>query len=134
MKYGRTKILNSYSENWKIKLIDTGIDTMTGGRLKKITPYLKEEPFFLTYGDGLSNIDITAELEFHKASKKLVTITAVRPPGRFGVLTINDSNVVSSFEEKPKDQNGWINGGFFVVEPRALKYISHDYTSWETSL
>jgi glucose-1-phosphate cytidylyltransferase len=129
---GKTKILNSHAENWNVTLIDTGIETMTGGRLKRISPYLDNETFFMTYGDGLSDIDINAELEFHKASKKMVTIGAVQPPGRFGALEINQDNIVTSFKEKPKDEIGWINGGFFILEPQAIDYIGDDLTSWES--
>mgnify|MGYP000624968250 CR=1 FL=1 len=132
LKTGKTKILNSHSEDWNVTLLDTGLETMTGGRLKRIAPYLGNETFFLTYGDGLSDINISDELEFHNQNKKLVTVSAVQPPGRFGVLNINKKNIVSSFEEKPKDEIGWINGGFFIVEPAALKYINNDLTSWES--
>ena len=132
LKTGKTKILNSHSEDWNLTLIDTGFETMTGGRLKRIAPYLENETFFLTYGDGLSDINISDELEFHNQSNKLVTVSAVQPPGRFGVLNINEKNIVSSFEEKPKDEIGWINGGFFIIEPEALKYINNDLTSWES--
>lgn len=131
LKDSKVNILNSHSEDWNIKLIDTGFDTMTGGRIKKIASYIGNERFFLTYGDGLSNIDINDELEFHIKSNKLVTIAAVQPPGRFGVLDINENNIVSSFGEKPKNEIGWINGGFFIIEPKALDYISGDSTSWE---
>lgn len=131
LKDSKVNILNSHSEDWNIKLIDTGFDTMTGGRIKKIASYIGNERFFLTYGDGLSNIDINDELEFHIKNNKLVTIAAVQPPGRFGVLDINENNIVSSFEEKPKNQIGWINGGFFIIEPKALDYISGNSTSWE---
>ena len=133
LKNGKISILSTYSEEWNITLVDTGIDVMTGGRIKRISSYLNNERFFLTYGDGLSDIDIIAELESHKLSKKLVTITAVQPPGRFRVLDINKDNIVNSFEEKPKDEIGWINGGFFIVEPEALNYISGDLTSWESN-
>lgn len=130
---GEHKVLNSQSEDWKVTLIDTGAETMTGGRLKRVASYLGNETFCLTYGDGLSDIDITREIAFHKANKKLATVAAVQPPGRFGVLNIDANQHVSSFEEKPSDEIGWINGGFFVLEPGAIDYIDGDATSWEQS-
>lgn len=128
---GDHRILDSQSEDWKVTLVDTGPDTMTGGRLKRVSRYLDNETFFLTYGDGLSSIDITAELAFHRANGKLATVAAVQPPGRFGVLNIDRDHQVTSFEEKPSDEIGWINGGFFVLEPKAIGYIEGDETSWE---
>jgi len=128
---GDTQILNSQAEDWRITLVDTGAETMTGGRLKRAAQHLDNETFCLTYGDGLSNIDITAELEFHRQHGKLATVAAVQPPGRFGVLNIDERNSVSSFEEKPSDEIGWINGGFFVLEPGVVSYIDGDATSWE---
>ncbi len=131
LKTGDHKILNSQAENWRITLVDTGPDTMTGGRLKRVAPYLGDETFCLTYGDGLSDIDMGAELAFHRSHGKLATVAAVQPPGRFGVLNIDDGSNVSSFEEKPSDEIGWINGGFFVLEPKVIDYIDGDSTSWE---
>lgn len=128
---GDTQILNSQAEDWRITLVDTGAETMTGGRLKRAAQHLDNETFCLTYGDGLSNINISAELEFHRQHGKLATVAAVQPPGRFGVLNIDAQNSVSSFEEKPSDEIGWINGGFFVLEPEVVKYIDGDSTSWE---
>lgn len=131
LKTGDHQILDSQAEDWKITLVDTGADTMTGGRLKRVAQHINQETFCLTYGDGLSDINISAELAFHRKHGKLATVAAVQPPGRFGVLNINSSNQVSSFEEKPSDEIGWINGGFFVLEPAAIKYIEGDQTSWE---
>lgn len=131
LKTGEHQILSSHAEDWRITMVDTGGDTMTGGRLKRVAPYLDDETFCLTYGDGLSNIDISAELEFHRAHGKLATIAAVQPPGRFGALNISESRLVTRFEEKPRDEIGWINGGFFVLEPGAIAYIDGDQTSWE---
>lgn len=131
LKTGEHQILNSQSENWRITLVDTGPETMTGGRLKRVAPYLGGETFCLTYGDGLSDIDIGAELAFHRSHGKLATVAAVQPPGRFGVLNIDGDDSVSSFEEKPSDEIGWINGGFFVLEPKVIDYIDGDSTSWE---
>jgi hypothetical protein len=104
---------------------------MTGGRLKRVASYLGEETFCLTYGDGLANIDISAELEFHRRHGKLATVAAVQPPGRFGVLNIDANYRVTSFEEKPSNEIGWINGGFFVLEPGVIQYIDGDNISWE---
>jgi glucose-1-phosphate cytidylyltransferase len=131
LKTGEYKILNNHAEDWRITLVDTGAETMTGGRLKRVVPYLSNETFCLTYGDGLSDINITAELEFHRKHGKLATVAAVQPPGRFGVLSINSDKHVSSVEEKPRDEIGWINGGFFVLEPAVIPYIEGDDTSWE---
>ena len=128
---GDYKVLNSESEDWTVTLVDTGLETMTGGRIKRVAQYLDDETFCLTYGDGLSNIDITKEIEFHKKHGKLATIAAVQPPGRFGVLNSNDNNLVTSFEEKPSDEIGWINGGFFVLNKKAIDYIDGDATFWE---
>ena len=115
---------------WNINLIDSGQNTMTGGRLKRLKKYLRNEPFMLTYGDGLSNVDIKKLLKFHKKNKKLVTLTAVRPPARFGVIKITGSNV-KYFKEKSKLDEGWINGGFFVMQPEFLNFIKNDQTFLE---
>lgn len=131
LETGDHQILNSQSEDWRITLVDTGLETMTGGRLKRVAGYLGNETFCLTYGDGLSNIDITAELAFHRKYGKLATVAAVQPPGRFGVLNLDANYQVNSFEEKPTDEIGWINGGFFVLEPSVINYIENDATSWE---
>jgi len=128
---GDHQILNSQSEDWRITLVDTGAETMTGGRLKRVAKYLDDETFCLTYGDGVSNVDIGAELAFHRKHGKLATVLAVQPPGRFGVLNLDASQNVSSFVEKPKDEIGWINGGFFVLERAAIDYVDGDATSWE---
>ena len=114
----------------QINLIDTGIKTMTGGRLKRLKNILKNETFMMTYGDGVSNVNIGKLLDFHKKNKKLVTLTAVRPPARFGALKIN-GNQVNYFKEKSKLDEGWINGGFFVIEPKFLKFIKNDKTFLE---
>ena len=118
-------------ENWKINLINTGINTMTGGRLKRLQRYLKDDTFMLTYGDGLSDIDINKLVNFHKSHGKMITITAVRPPARFGELEITASNKVISFVEKPQLDQGWINGGFFLIEPEFLELIENDATFLE---
>ncbi|MBM3252620.1 MAG: glucose-1-phosphate cytidylyltransferase [Candidatus Omnitrophica bacterium] len=132
MKSNETIIHNTASEPWKITLVDTGFDTMTGGRLKRIEKYIGKETFMLTYGDGLSDINIKELLKFHKKHKKLATLTAIQAAGRFGVLGLSDKDIVRDFLEKPKDEGSWINGGFFVLEPKVLDYIkSGDATVWE---
>lgn len=118
-------------EPWKVTLVNTGINTMTGGRLKRALPYLNDEPFMFTYGDGVCNVDIKALVEFHKQHDKLITMTAVQPEGRFGAMKIGDDMAVNSFEEKPEGEGGWINGGFFVCEPKVLEYIKGDETMFE---
>jgi len=128
---GEHSVINSRSENWKITLVDTGLSTMTGGRLKKISHLLNNAPFCMTYGDGLSNIDIKEEIKFHNSHGKLATVCAVQPPGRFGVLEINEQQEVLQFQEKPTDEFGWINGGFFILNPKSLDFIIDDQTSWE---
>ena len=116
--------------NWNIQLVDTGIGTMTGGRLKRLKKYLGSERFMMTYGDGVSDVNIKKLLEFHIKNKKIVTLTAVRPPARFGALQLKGTSV-SYFKEKSKLDEGWINGGFFVIESRFLKYIKNDKTYLE---
>jgi len=127
----RMEVHHKTSENWKVTLVDTGKDSMTGGRIHRIEPYVANEAFMLTYGDGVSNINITDLLRFHKAHGKLVTVTAVQPKSRFGVLELNADNQVKSFMEKPKGESGWINGGFFVCEPGIFSYLNGDSTVWE---
>ena len=116
--------------NWKIVLVDTGLKTMTGGRLKRLKKILGKDSFFMTYGDGISDIDLNKLLKFHKKNKKLVTLTAVRPPARFGAIKLV-GNKVKLFKEKHKIHEGWINGGFFVIEPSFLSYIEDDNTFLE---
>ena len=128
------KIIKDYFNknffDWKINLIDTGLKTMTGGRLKRLTKLLGNETFMLTYGDGLSNVNLKKLLKFHKDNKKMVSMTAVRPPARFGAIKFK-GNKVSYFKEKSKLDEGWINGGFFVIEPKFLKLIKNDQTTLE---
>lgn len=131
MKENNMKIHNSQAEPWKVTLVDTGVDTMTGGRVKRVKEYLDNEPFLLTYGDGVGSINIKESLKFHYENKKLLTVTAVQPSGRFGALNISDSNEVISFLEKPKGDGAWINGGFFICEPEVLDYITEDSTIFE---
>lgn len=125
-----TEVHNSTAEPWKVTLIDTGNETMTGGRVKRIQRYTEGKPFFLTYGDGVGEINIDELVQFHRKHKKLMTVTAVQPSGRFGALTIRDE-VVSSFFEKPKGDGAWINGGFFVCEQEVFDYIDGDPTIFE---
>ena len=115
---------------WKINLIDTGKNTMTGGRLKRLSKYLKDETFMLTYGDGVSDINLKRLVSFHKRNLKTVTLTAVRPPARFGVIKLQGNNV-KYFKEKSNIDEGWINGGFFIIEPKFLKYLKNDKTFLE---
>ena len=117
-------------EPWKVTLVDTGEQTMTGGRLKRVRSYVGNETFCMTYGDGVGDIDIGGLIAFHQAQKVLATLTAVQPPGRFGALNL-DKDRVTSFEEKPHGDGGWINGGFFVLSPAVFDYIEGDDTIWE---
>ncbi|MDD3012228.1 MAG: glucose-1-phosphate cytidylyltransferase [Candidatus Gastranaerophilales bacterium] len=121
----------SKAEPWKITLIDTGLNTMTGGRIKRVQKYLNNETFMLTYGDGVSNINIPELINFHKKTGKFVTLTAIMPMGKFGALNIDNNNNILSFHEKPKGDGAWINGGFFVLEPDIFNYIKDDNTVWE---
>ncbi|KMT22631.1 glucose-1-phosphate cytidylyltransferase [Clostridium cylindrosporum] len=118
-------------EPWKVTLANTGIDTLTGGRIKRIKKYIGDETFMLTYGDGVSNVNIEELLAFHKSHGKLATVTAVQPSGRYGVLGLNDDASVLEFIEKPKTLDAWINGGFFVLEPEVFDYIEGDSTAFE---
>lgn len=114
------------TEPWKVTMLYTGQETMTGSRIKKAQEYIGNEPFLLTYGDGVANVNIPAIIDSHKKSKKIVTMTAVRPSGRFGALVMDDNNTVTSFIEKPQGEGAWINGGFFVCEPKVFDYIGQD--------
>jgi len=120
------------AENWRVTLVDTGQDTMTGGRLKRVREHLDDEPFCMTYGDGVSDVNITQLIEFHRDHGNLATMTAVQPPGRFGAFSLRESETrVEHFREKPKGDNAWINGGFFVLNPKVIDYIDGDETTWE---
>jgi glucose-1-phosphate cytidylyltransferase len=125
------EIHNNYSEDWKITLLETGMDTMTGGRVKKAQKYIGNEPFFLTYGDGVSDVNIIDLLRFHNEHKNKITMTSIQPEGKFGALKIESNNKISNFLEKPKGDGAWINGGFFVCEPEVLNYIENDQTVFE---
>jgi glucose-1-phosphate cytidylyltransferase len=131
MAQNSMQVHQGYAEPWKVTLVDTGDDTMTGGRLKRVARYLKhEENFCFTYGDGLSDVNITDLIAFHKAQQVKATLTGVLPPGRFGALDLNGSRV-NSFMEKPKGDGATVNGGFFVLSPNVIDYISGDKTTWE---
>ncbi|WP_026350577.1 glucose-1-phosphate cytidylyltransferase [Dyadobacter beijingensis] len=131
MSGNKMEIHNSQAEPWKVTLVDTGQDTMTGGRVKRVAKYLNDEPFMLTYGDGVGTINIAELVKFHQDNNKLLTVTAVQPSGRFGALNLSDSQNVISFLEKPKGDGSWINGGFFVCQPEVLQYIADDSTVFE---
>jgi glucose-1-phosphate cytidylyltransferase len=127
---GDVEVHDSYKADWTVELIDTGIDTFTGGRIKRLAPYLGNRTFMLTWGDGVSDVNLNALLKFHKSHGKLATLTAVRPAARFGHLDI-DGCKVREFSEKPQTSEGWINGAFFVLEPGIFDYIDGDETQWE---
>jgi glucose-1-phosphate cytidylyltransferase len=129
---GDVMVQNGHSEDWTVHLLDTGLKTQTGGRVRRIAQYIGKETFLLTYGDGVSNVNMHSLIDFHRSHSKIATITAVRPPARFGDLTFEGKRV-SKFAEKPQTGGGWINGGFFVLEPEIENYISGDDTSFEST-
>ena len=133
LKLNNIQIHSNYSEDWKITLVNTGANSMTGFRIRSIYSHVKDEELFcLTYGDGLSDVNIKKLIDFHLSHKKLATVTATQPPGRFGALDIDNNNQVKKFKEKPKGTDGYINGGFFVLSPEVIKYIDDDEnTIWE---
>lgn len=129
---GEMTIHSRQAEPWRVTLIDTGADTMTGGRLRRVREYLADETFCFTYGDGVGDVDISAAVDFHRASGLLATMTAVQPPGRFGALVLGrNESTVEHFNEKPEGDGAWINGGYFVLEPQVIDYIEGDRTVWE---
>ena len=131
MEKNQMEIHRKMAEPWRVTLVDTGDDTMTGGRLKRVGEYVSgEKEFCLTYGDGVSDVDLTALIKFHRSHGKKATVTAVQPLGRYGALQL-EADAVQGFEEKPRGDGGWINGGFFVLSPDVLDYISGDVASWE---
>lgn len=117
---------NNSSEPWRVTLVDTGLTTMTGGRVKRVSDYIRNEPFMLTYGDGVANVNITDLLDFHHKNGNIATITAIQPGGRFGMLDITENDQIARFKEKSKEDGGWINGGFMVLEPDVFDYLSGD--------
>ena len=132
MKNNSMKVHQNNAESWTVTLVDTGLDSMTGGRLKRVNDYIKDDDVFcFTYGDGLADIDITNLINFHKSHGKLATLTVVRPPARYGSLTISESGMVESFQEKLIGEGGWINGGYFVMSPKVLDRIEGDFIKWE---
>ncbi len=123
---------HSTTEDWRVTLIDTGPDTGTGGRLRRVKDYIENDTFAFTYGDGVANIDVTESLKFHRAQKTIATLTAVQPPGRFGSFKLSDgTGLISSFREKPRGDGAWINGGYFLLEPAAIDYVTDDALFWE---
>jgi glucose-1-phosphate cytidylyltransferase len=130
LKDNRMEVHQSGAEPWKVTLVDTGDNTMTGGRLKRVLPYVDGDEFCFTYGDGVADLDLGALLEFHRAHGRLATVTAVQPSGRFGALDI-EGDVIRRYEEKPRGDGNWINGGFFVLSPGVADYIDDDATVWE---
>lgn len=131
MAQHKMEVHHKHVEPWRVTLVDTGEQTMTGGRLKRVRSYLDDQDFCFTYGDGVADLDIERLVKCHKKNKSLATVTAVRPPGRFGALKMKDG-FVRGFMEKPQGDGGWINGGFFVLSPKVIDYIENDTTSWES--
>ena len=130
IKNNKMEVHRKFAEPWKVTLVDTGLDTMTGGRLKKVESYLDNETFCFTYGDGISNVNIAESLKLHKDTGTIATVTAVQPPGKFGRMNLK-KNTVNHFEEKPIGDEGWINGGYFVLEHSVFKYLKDESTIWE---
>ncbi len=124
MSNGSMEVHNNSSEPWKVTLLDTGLDSMTGARIKKAQKFIGDEPFMLTYGDGVANINIDKLVQFHKSHGKIITMTSAQPDGRFGALEIDKNNKVTEFKEKPKGDGGWINAGYFICEPKVFDYIT----------
>lgn len=131
MQHNSMQVHQRYAEPWKVTLVETGQDTMTGGRIKAVAPYIGNETFMLTYGDGVSDVDIAKLVAYHKSHGKMATVTATQPAGRFGALHLTQSGCVDSFMEKPAGDGAWINGGFFILEPSILDFISDDSTVFE---
>jgi glucose-1-phosphate cytidylyltransferase len=131
MKNNTMEVHERHAEPWKVTLVDTGAETMTGGRIKRVEPYIGNETFLMTYGDGVADVNITKIVEYHRNNGKEATVTATQPSGRFGSLGLGPDNMVESFQEKPAGDGAWINGGFFVLEPRVLARISGDATIFE---
>lgn len=132
MRFNQMNIHSGFAEPWRVTLVDTGADTMTGGRLKRVREHIGKETFCFTYGDGVSDINITEVVAFHKAQGTLATLTAVQPPGRFGAIVLAEEQTkIMHFREKHDGDGAWINGGYFVLEPEVIDYIDHDATTWE---
>jgi len=131
MANNQMEVHQGYAEPWRVTLIDTGQDTLTGGRLKRVREHVGDGTFCFTYGDGVADIDLQSLIDFHRAHGKHATVTAIQPPGRYGALDM-DASVVRSFQEKPAGDGAWINGGYFVLEPTVFDYIEGDHMSWES--
>ncbi|NJM58567.1 MAG: glucose-1-phosphate cytidylyltransferase [Synechococcales cyanobacterium RU_4_20] len=132
MAENRMTVHERSAEPWKVTLVDTGLNTMTGGRLRRVREYIGNETFCLTYGDGVSNVNVTELLEFHRNKGGLATMTTVQPPGRFGAISLQkDETTIHSFQEKPEGDGAWVNGGYFVLEPEVIDYVQGDKTVWE---
>lgn len=132
MRFNQMSIHSGYAEPWRVTLVDTGESTMTGGRLRRVREHIGNETFCFTYGDGVSDVNITELIAFHKAQGTLATLTAVRPPGRFGVISLDAGDTkIHQFQEKPEGDGAWINGGYFVLEPTVIDFIAGDDTTWE---
>ncbi len=131
MEHNRMEVHEKNAEPWRVTLIDTGHDTLTGGRLRRVKDYIGDETFCFTYGDGLADVNIETLIQFHRAQGKMATLTAIQPPGRYGALNISGDTVID-FQEKPAGDGAWVNGGFFVLEPSVLDYIDGDLVSWES--
>jgi glucose-1-phosphate cytidylyltransferase len=131
MAENRMEVHQRHAEPWRVTLVDTGQETLTGGRLKRVQRYVGEQTFCFTYGDGVADVDISRLVAFHRAEGKAATLTAIQPPGRYGAVSIDDARV-TSFAEKPAGDGAWVNGGYFVLEPGAFDYIANDQTSWES--
>lgn len=132
LRNGNMQVHRNNTEPWNVTLVDTGTKSMTGGRIKRVEPFVGDKTFCMTYGDGVSDIDIRTLVKFHRDEKSLVTLTAVKPPGRFGAFKMDAGQTkISSFKEKPKGDGAWINGGFFILEPEVFNYIEDDLTIWE---
>ena len=131
MAENRMEVHQRHAEPWRVTLVDTGQETLTGGRLKRVQQYVGKETFCFTYGDGVADVDISRLVAFHRAEGKSATLTAIQPPGRYGAVSIDDARV-TSFAEKPAGDGAWVNGGYFVLEPSAFNYIANDQTSWES--
>ena len=130
MRENRMQVHEASAEPWKVTLVDTGENTMTGGRLRRVRKYLGDEPFCFTYGDGLADVNVADLVDFHRRQNTIATVTAVQPPGRFGALNLTTSRICD-FDEKPKGDRGWVSGGFFVLTPKVFDFIEGDDTSWE---
>ena len=128
----RMEVHRRHAEPWRVTLVDTGPDTLTGGRLRRVRDYLDDETFCFTYGDGVADVDLTRLIEFHRQHGRYATLTAIQPPGRYGAVEIDGARV-TSFMEKPAGDGAWINGGFFVLEPQAVDFVADDRTSWEST-